>query len=412
MAAVPLCPSWVSQDATTAPAAQTSSNPTTPAHPQVGYEDGFFLRSPDGRYEIVIGGRMQFDAIDYGAERVPESDFMVRRMRLEIHGRFPGGMQFNLEPNFKPEGTEIEEAWLGFDVFDANARLMFGRMKGPFGLEERSQQGNVDFPRFSVLHQFSPSEDHGVFLYGNSPSKEFGYDVAITNGTGNSDTNGDKDVGARAVWRPFVGDEGRALKNLQIGVAATYGVQDDDVTGESIDNEPQLPVIRFADDLRLDGRRTRVGLEGAWYRGPWFAQAELIGVQQDMSLGTDDRSIGFTGGYLTVSHVLTGEDKSFDTTKPVTPFSFETGQGRGAWILAARLSDLKSDSELESAGFAVPGTFTDHIRTASLGLDWVPNEHVILRQALVHTWYSNDVELDHGSASSEDALMIELQLSF
>jgi phosphate-selective porin OprO/OprP len=397
-------PASVPQDAPAVPVATTS--------PQIGYDDGFFLRSPDGQYELSIGGRVQFDAISYGGERNPGADFKVRRMRLEFHGRFPGGMQFQLEPNFKPDGTEIDEAWLGFDVFHANARLMLGRMKAPFCLEERSKQANIDFPRFSILHQFAPGEDHGVFLYGNTPSKELGYDVAVYNGTGNADTNSSKDVAARAVWRPFVRDDGSPLKNLQLGVAATWGRQDDDVTGGSIANEPQLPVIRFVDDLRLDGRRTRVGLEGAWYRGPWFAQAELMNVQQDMSLGSVDRSIGFTGGYLTVSHVLTGEDKSFDATKPVTPFSFETGQGRGAWILAARFSELKSDSELETAGFAMPGTFTDHIRTASLGLDWVPSEHVILRNALVHTWYSNDVDLDRGSARSEDALMIELQLSF
>jgi phosphate-selective porin OprO/OprP len=380
--------------------------------PMLGYDDGFFLRTPDDKYELTINGRVQVDAISYGAKREPGTDFVDRRNRLEFTGKFPGGMMFHFEPNFTPEGLEVEEAWIGFNCLDSNARFMFGRMKAPFGLEERSPQGNIDFPRFSVLHQFSPAEDHGVFFYGHTPDKHFGYDLAVYNGTGDSDTNSSKDVGARGTWRPFAGDEGSTLEHLQFGVAATYGEQNADVTGQSIESEPQLPVIRFADGLSLDGRRTRVGLESVWYHGPWFAQAELMHVEQDMSLGTDDRSIGFSGGYMTLSHVLTGEDKSFEATRPTSPFDFETGEGRGAWIVAARFSDLRSDPELQSVGFALPGTFTDHIRTASLGLDWVPNEHVILRNALVHTWYSNEVELDKGGAKSEDALMIELQFDF
>ena len=377
-----------------------------------GYDDGFFLRAADGKQELTINGRIQVDAVAYGPHREPETDFVDRRNRLEFAGKFPGGFKFHIEPNFVPEEFEMEEAWIGSDVFDANARVMIGRMKAPFLLEERNPQGNVDFPRFSILHQFCPAEDHGVFLYGHTPGNLFGYDLAVYNGTGGADNNGSKDAAVRGTLRPFANGDAAPLEHLQFGVAATYGIESDDVTGESIVNEQKLPVIRFEDTLQLDGHRTRIGLEGVWYYGPWFAQAELMHHQQDMSLASVDRSISFDGGYALLSHVLTGEEKSFGRTRPHSPFDAETGAGRGAWIVAARYSDLKSDSQLESAGFVQAGTFTDHIRTASLGLDWVPNENVILRCAILHTWYSDTVQLDHGSARSEDALIIELQLDF
>jgi phosphate-selective porin OprO/OprP len=391
-------------------AAAVQGDPATP--PQVGYDDGFFLRSADDRYQLEINGRFQFDANAYGAEREPGSDFFLKKSRLEFSGRFPGGMRLHFEPNFLPEGTELEEAWIGCDLWGGDARLMFGRMKGPFGLEERSPQGFIDFSRFSIVHQFSPGEDQGVFLYGRTHDARFGYDLAVMNGTGGSDTNGSKDVGARGTWRPFAGDAGSSFEHLQLGVAATFGDQDTDLTGESVTNEPLLPVIRFANGLALDGERTRLGLEGVWYHGPWLAQAELLHVEEEMALGAASHSIGFSGGYATLSHVLTGEDRSFEPTLPRSPFDFENGRGRGAWILAARYSELHNDAELASAGFAQPGTFTDRIRTASIGLDWVPNRHVMLRNALVHTWYSNDVLLDSGSAGFENSLMIELQLDF
>jgi phosphate-selective porin OprO/OprP len=387
-------------------------NPQPVAAPVFGYDDGFFLRTPDGRYELTISGRAQFDFDFGGKQRIPESDFLVRRLRLEFAGRFPGGGRFRFEPNFLPEGTEIDEGWVGFDIRDGNARLMFGRMKAPFGLEERSAQANVDFPRFSILHQFSPQEQHGVFFYGHTPTNTMGVDLALTNGTGASDTNSGKDASARVVVRPCATDEGSTLQHLQLGIAATYGKQHADVGQDAIDGEDRQPVIRFADTLLLDGERTRVGLEAAWYHGPWFAQAEWAHVEQQMTLATDTRRIGFEGAYLMLSHVLTGEDKSFEATRPSMPFDLEQGTGRGAWIVAARYSDLGSDSALAAAGFVEPNTFTRHIRTLSLGLDWVPNEFVIARSAWMHSWYSEDVVLDRGSSDSEDAVVLELQLSF
>jgi phosphate-selective porin OprO/OprP len=395
--------------------AQNAGEPTQPqaaASPAFGYDDGFFLRTPDREYELKISGRAQFDADFNGQQRIPESDFLVRRLRLEFEGRFPGGGRFRFEPNFLPEGTEIEEGWLGFDVMGGDARLMFGRMKAPFGLEERNPQGNVDFPRFSILHQFSPQEDHGIFFYGRTPAKTLDYDLALINGTGASDTNGSKDVAARLVAWPGAGDQGSALQHLQFGIAATYGDQQQSVGEEGIDNEAKLPVIRYDDALELDGERARIGLEAAWFHGPWFAQAEWAHIEQRMSLATDSRDIGFEGAYFTLSHVLTGEAKSFGRTLPDVPFDLERGTGRGAWIAAARYSDLSCDGELESAGFVEPGTFTHHIRTLSLGLDWVPNEFVIARSAWLHSWYSESVALDDGSSDSEDAVVLELQLSF
>ena len=42
----------------------------------------------------------------------------------------------------------------------------------------------------------------------------------------------------------------------------------------------------------------------------------------------------------------------------------------------------------------------------------MPNEFVILRNAWMHSWYSQDVALDRGSADGTDAVVLELQLSF
>ena len=67
---------------------------------------------------------------------------------------------------------------------------------------------------------------------------------------------------------------------------------------------------------------------------------------------------------------------------------------------------------MESLGFAVPRTFTDGIRTVSLGLDWLANRHVMVRTAYVQSIYADDVLLDSGSKDHEGALLVEFQLHF
>jgi phosphate-selective porin len=81
-------------------------------------------------------------------------------------------------------------------------------------------------------------------------------------------------------------------------------------------------------------------------------------------------------------------------------------------VLALRYSALALDEDLESAALVVPGTYTDRISSLSLGLNWIPNEHAILRTAWVQSLYADEVALDRGATDREGALLIEVQLHF
>ena len=60
----------------------------------------------------------------------------------------------------------------------------------------------------------------------------------------------------------------------------------------------------------------------------------------------------------------------------------------------------------------MPGRFTTHIRSVSVGLNWVINQHALVRHAYVHSFYSDDVLLGSSLHDNEGALMIEWQLHF
>jgi phosphate-selective porin len=371
----------------------------------------FRLATADGANELVLGALVQVLARVSDDARDPQSDFDLKRVRPEFSGRLAGGLVFNLEPNFSEDDVELEEAWVGPELFGRHATLHLGRMKAPFNLEEVRSRRYIDFPFFSIVNQLAPAEDHGAFLLGASADGGFEYGFALYNGTGGDDTNGSKDVALRWMVHPFVDDEGAALQNLQIGLAGTAGVQDEEVGDEAIENETQLPVVVFAADARLSGPRERAGLELAWFRGPWFAQAEYLGLEQEMAGAGGHEDVLFHGGYVTLARVLTGESKTFGAIAPAEPFDFASGTGRGAWVVAARYSILNLDDDLEAA-LVVPGTFTDQIHTGSVALNWIPNAHAIVRTALVGSFYEGDVQLDTGSGDREAAFLVEFQLHY
>jgi phosphate-selective porin len=378
-----------------------------PEHRAVGY-DGFFVRSADGANELVVEGLFQVLFAYHGRYRDPSTDVELKRFRPELSGRLARSLRFRFEPKFLEDEVELEESWIGVDLCGGDALLMLGRMKAPFGLEEVRSRRHIDFPTFSILNQFSPAEDHGAFLNGTSASGCFEYGVAAYNGTGTSDTTSSKDVALRAMVHPLAGRAGDA--ELQLGAAVTFGSQDEPIAGETIDNEVGLPVVVFAPGVALDGTRTRVGVEAAWFSGPWFAQGELLYLTQQLGRAGANRAATAAGAYLTVARTLTGERKTFAGVEPARPNDFDTRRGPGAWVLAARYSELRLDHTLDP--FAVPGTFTPEIKTASLALNWIPNRHAIVRHALVWSDYHQKVFVGGDSTDGELAFVIETQLHF
>ena len=379
------------------------------AAPRVSTEGGLSVRSADGRKELVLEGLLQTVVTVTSGERQPGSNVALKRVRPELAGSLDS-LRFRLEPNFTEHEVELEEAWLGFDTLGGDARVMLGRMKVPFNLEEVRSRRHIDFPRFSIINQFAPAEDHGLFLNAMSRSGRWEMGLAATNGTGGSDSTSSKDVAARLMWHPFTHAPSSPWHRLQIGLAGTLGTQDEIVGGGSIDNALGQPVLTFAEGVALDGTRSRLGWEGAWFHGPWFVQAEAIALSQEMSADDEPRAVSLTGAYLTVSRALTGEDKTFGGVRPDAPFDFLHGSGRGAWVLACRVSQLDMDGAL--AAFAEDGPGPGRVRTLSLGLNWIPNEHAVLRNALVFSDYDQALSLDGAEEGSELALLIEFQLHF
>jgi phosphate-selective porin len=376
----------------------------------VGYDDGFFLRSEDGSAELVLEGLFQVVARKNESRRDPESEFVLKRMRPELAGRFDDFYRFRLEPKFTADEVELEEAWVGLEVAGGDELWMFGRMKAPFGLEEVRSRRHIPFPQFSILNQYSPAEQHGVFVNGRRERWEYG--LGLYNGGGGEEGDDGKELATRLMLHPFEKRGESHLEHLQLGVAATYGREDRLVAGKSILGAAGTPLMTYAPGARFDGDQLRLGLEAAWYDGPHMAQAEWLWARQHMQGAGGLAQADATGAYLGFQRVLTGEDISFRGVHPARPFRPGERQESGAWVAAARLSYLSADSTLTDHALLLPGTFTSNITSLWLGINWILSDHLILRNSYVHSLYAGEVLVDGHTLSTEGALIVELQLHF
>ncbi len=383
--------------------------------PLAGYDGGFFVQTPDGTLRFTLEGLLQvrgtFFERGLGGR---SSSFDLERMRFEFGGSFYDSYLFHVEPKFTENEVELEEAWIGADLSESGPRLILGRMKEPFSLEEMLPRKHIDFPIFSILNQFVPAEDHGATLLGGSLDAPLEYGLAVYNGTGGEDLNSDKDVAARLVARPWADRDGATLQRLQFGGAATFGREKEDLAGVELLTEAKAPFLSFEPGSRANGERLRLGLEAAWLSGPLALSAEAITVKEDLSGAGGDVQSTTSGWYAAASWVLTGETKSFRGVKPDHPWipGKREVSGSGAHQLALRYSELRLDEDLLDGGLVAANAFPDSVRTWDVGINWYSTVHTKTMLHVLHTDFEDSITIDGDTRSSETALLLQFQVHF
>lgn len=361
-----------------------------------GYDGGFFIQGRDAR--LTIEGLLQVNGLFFEPNAAHESEFELRKMRLEFSGEIFGRWHFHVEPDFSEDGVGLEEAWVGFKI-DTHL-FMFGRMKEPFSLEEMQSRRHMDFINFSILNQFVPAEDHGITINGSFDILEYG--IGFYNGAGGDDTTSDKDGALRLVLHPWRG--------LQFGGSVTAGRQETDLSDEELRTEARVPWATYLPGTEVEDERVRWGAEAAFLEGPFAVQAEFIHVREELNEST----VQLTGGYLQASYVLSGEGRAWKGDrvrhwKGVTPDRpFLKDPDLGAWQLVARYSRLVLDDELAPLVTAFPG----RIDSVTFGVTWYANEFVKVKANYLRTMYEEAIVVSGKSRDNEDTLIVQVQVMF
>jgi phosphate-selective porin OprO/OprP len=366
------------------------------------------IATADGRLSLAIGGLMQFDMGGYFQSPGPNAQFPnlndgvnLRRGRIYFVGKFDD-FRVNVTPDFggSPDGSptlfEANINYTGIEPVTATVGYFH-----PFvSLADATSPGDLLFLERPSIINIERSVAAGIqraSLGANAAAEDYFASAYLTGplfGAQNNTLLNGEQVGfiGRLAARPYhdedwnfhAGFSGQTVFHPNINANGTPGV---DRTAISLGDQPELRIDfnKLVDTGTLSAKGASVygGELGASWRN-FLVQGEYyqIGVTQAELPGVPTPKLGFNGGYVEGSWVLTGEPHrysidraSWSRPRVDHPFSLADG-GIGAWEIAARYSAVDLDSNVipgVSQG-VTGGVYGGQQQIAALALSWYPND--------------------------------------
>jgi phosphate-selective porin OprO and OprP len=397
-----------------------------------GWDNGFFLRSSDNRFNLRITGQIQADYRTFldDVDFLDIDQFFLRRARFGIEADLLDYYEFRFLPDFGQGRTQIQDAYINVHYWDA-FQVEAGKFKQPFSYEQLIQDRYVPTLERSLIDQLVPARDVGVMIHGEKLfCNRLDYAVSVSNGeiNGDGDTNDRKDVAARIAIRPFNCECcWPILHGLQVGISATIGVEEEPVNPSTLRTPATVPWFQFNPTVRADGRRDRWSPEIAYFFHSFGMAAQYF--QQDQRFRpafTGPASnivdeVPFKGFYVLASYLVTGEERTTysEAVVPIRDFNpWYPFYRTGAWELIGRVSRLTVGDEVFASGLARladPSVSSDGATEITLGFNWYLNRWVRTQFNWEHAWFDELVRLGPGPGGRlghQDTLMTRFQIIF
>ena len=327
------------------------------AAPVAGFQDGFFVQSPDGDNRLVFGLVVQADGRFSADDPAPTANtFTMRKIRPTFTGRVARYFDFKVMPDFGGGGAVIQDAYLDLRLSPA-FRLRAGKDKAPVGYELLIGDAFVLFPERSIATSLVPNRDVGVQAQGEMRGGVLSYAAGVFNGVPDGassktdvDADGGKDLAGRIVLQPFrSAAPGFALAGLGFQVGGSYGTE----SGALPSFRTLLGQTWFAYDraAAADGPRTRLTPAVFYYHRRFGGFAEYVRSAQRLVRTGATTAVANQAWDATASLTLTGEATSARGVRPAHPLDPPTGKW-GAWQLVARYASLTVDRAAFERGLA------------------------------------------------------------
>jgi phosphate-selective porin OprO/OprP len=395
---------------------------------QAVWDDGFYLRTTDQQFQLRLTGQIQSDYrqfLDTG-DRFDVDTFQIRRARFGLEANLLKYYEFRFLPEFGQGQTRLQDSYINVHYWDA-FQVEGGKFKQPFSYEQLIQDRFVPFMERSLIDQLVPARDIGIMLHGEKLlGDRVDWGMSYSNGeiNGDTDNNDLKDFAARIVVRPFKGIEALSfLDLLQIGIAGTTGVQQEQMTNFVLRTPAGVPFFSYLTTVRADGLRNRWSPEASYFLGGFGIAAQYFHQNQVFRApnGTTLVNVPATGFYVMATYLLTGEKRTTysEAIDPIRPFDPRPGcMGLGAWELVARVSRLNLGGDVfapGSARLADPTRYSRGATEMTLGFNWYLNKWVRTQFNWEHSWFDQPVQLGPAKTNffrHEDALTVRLQIIF
>lgn len=403
---------------------------------------GFKISSADKSNQVRIRGSVQVDNRTFANGQGSVSDsFALKQGRIWLEGYMFKDVFFKILPDFAASGDILPDAYIDY-AYHPSASLLVGKFKTPLSLERL--QGDSDgtfleraFPTYLASNRDVGVQVHGGFNFtGHGAEKVAGpidtknqltYQFGVFNGSGDDgnpnndapDTNNNKEFVGRIFAHPFQHSGYSWIEGFGLGLAGSYS----QTNGQTLKNQA-TPIGRntYLNYTKLvsgatvpvsNGDSYRFYPQAYWYSGPFGAIAEYVVSSQTLS-GKDENGVATkikqnnTAWQVLGSYVLTGEDNSFGSIKPITPFSPLDGKW-GAWQLAARYSQLDVDSD--TFVFVDPNKSASQARAWTIGANWYLNSNALIRADYEEVSFEGGAS-NGGNRATEKVLGSRFQLSF
>jgi phosphate-selective porin OprO and OprP len=425
------------------------ADPAVPANSNfTGWNNGFFLQSPDRSSQLRITGQIQadyrsfFDPVATAANSTNSNvtgspdTFLIRRARLGIEATMANYYEFRLLPDFAGTSVSksIADAYLNVHYWDA-FQVEVGKFKQPFSYEELIQDRYVPTMERSMMDQLTPQRDEGAMIHGQRVfGGRFDYAIAVSNGIPNDstlDTNNDKDVNARVVLRPFYDcDADNVFRGLQVGIAGSFGVENDAVgsttsTPATITTPATVAWFAYNIGAAANGVRHRLSPELVYfYRSLGFA-GQYYHQDQQMQFTTHPiRNVGIDGYYCMATWLMTGEERHeySQQIEPLCPFDPTAPLASpGAWELVVRVDRMEVGAPAFAGGAnalasntGTTNRSTNACYETTAGVNWYLNKWVRAQLNWEHANFASPVQLGNmtKALSGDDALYTRFQVIF
>jgi len=403
--------------------------------PIAGWDNGFFIQSPNGENRISVGGYVHFDGRYFTNSEDKTngavSEFLFRRARIDLRGKFLKYFEFRFLPDFAGGQVVIQDAYLNVNYVPW-ARLQAGKYKAPVGLERLQSANAIMFIERGQPTNIVPNRDLGFMLWGQPFYGMLEYELGIFNGPPDGasentdvDFNSDKDFNGRVFALPLKDTPNEFLRGFGIGVAGTYGRH----TSPSLSNT-QLPSYKTAAQLTYfsyitnspataagtavaNGPAWRITPQGYWYWGPAGFLWEWAQSNTDVSLGGVTHSIQATAWQTAFSFVVTGEANTYSKIIPkrnFDPWTFFDGAW-GAVELVGRYTQLSVDKDVYTFGLADPNKAARQDKEWGIGVNWYLNQMIRLMLDFNQSRFTGGAK-NGGNRPNEDVIMSRVQWVF
>jgi phosphate-selective porin OprO/OprP len=394
-------------------------------------DEGFRLSSPNDDYRIRFGGVLQSNGRFFtsGDDKNISSTFYVNKARPIISGAVAKYFEYQIMPDFGQGKVILQDAWANFG-YTSLAQLQLGKYKAYVNLERLQPDPALDLIQRSEVQNLVPNRDIGLQVNGLLFNQRLSYQLALMNGVPNNtassdfDNNDGKDFVGRVFLTPFKPSENEWLKGLGVGLAGTYGNESGNTTSV-YRTWGQSTWFTYNNGVTANGARGRLDAQAYYYWRQLGLMAEYAQDDHALKLATEtgNRTQSFTdNGYMAqISYYLTGENASYGMVSPLRPLDLNLGElgaleegGLGAFELAARISNVATDTRQFQLGFANPSVSAKTATEFALGINWILNNNVKYGFDYADTYFYGGAGTTAASTDrpAESVFESQLQIAF